>query len=449
MSGVRDLMEVTRDGRVIFRFHPGQVRAWNAKERIVAVIAGTQSGKTSFGPIWLWREIRQCGPGDYIIATPTFPLLELKLLPEFKQLFETLLKLGKLTYSPNPKFKLSEAGEIAMFGAPQSKETTVHFGYARNPDSLESMTAKAAWLDECGQKDFKVGSFEAIQRRLAIADGRMLLTTTPYELGWLKTRVWAKRKTDPDIKVVRFDSTMNPLFPREVMERAKRDLPRWKFNMFYRGIFTRPAGMIYENFDDDVHTCPRFPLPNAWPRHMGLDFGGVNTAGILLAEDPGTSRLYAYREYHAGGRTAAGHVAQLLAHEPGLPLYTFGGAPSEDQWRDEFTAAGLPVKRPKVAEVEVGIDRVYGAFARNEVIIFDDLEELLEEINTYSREVDDEGNPKEKIADKNKYHLLDSLRYIIASVRGFTPETSTLFENDTLPDDDPYVSESYDGYSQY
>lgn len=448
-----DLMEITRDGRVVFHFHPGQIRAWKAQERVVAVIAGTQSGKTSFGPVWLWREMRLKGPGDYLIATPTFPLLELKLLPEFKRLFETILKLGKLTYSPNPKFHLSEAGEIAMFGSPQDTPTTVHFGYARNPDSLESMTAKAAWLDEAGQKDFKVGSYEAIQRRLAIHDGRMLITTTPYELGWLKSRIWAKRKTETDIRVVRFDSTMNPLFPQEVMDRARRDLPRWKFNMFYRGIFSRPAGMIYDNFDDNIHTCPRFPIPDAWERNVGTDFGGVNTAGIFLAEDPGTKKLYAYREYHAGGRTAAGHTTALLAHEPGVPTRIFGGAKSEQQWRDEFRAAGFPIKEPAVSDVEVGIDRVYGAFSRNEIVIFDDLTDLLEEINTYSRETDDFGEPTEKIDDKNKFHRLDALRYIISSVRGLsTGETSALFDNETGPgsvDEELAWAESYSDYDDY
>jgi hypothetical protein len=34
-----------------YNFHPGQERAWDAEKRIVAIIAGTRSGKTSFGPL--------------------------------------------------------------------------------------------------------------------------------------------------------------------------------------------------------------------------------------------------------------------------------------------------------------------------------------------------------------------------------------------------------------
>ena len=35
--------------------HIGQLAGMSAKERIVALIAGSQSGKTGFGPQWLWQ----------------------------------------------------------------------------------------------------------------------------------------------------------------------------------------------------------------------------------------------------------------------------------------------------------------------------------------------------------------------------------------------------------
>ena len=54
---------------------------------------------------------------------------------------------------------------------------------------LESLTGKAAVLDECGQDDFTLEAWEAIQRRLSLSRGRVLGGTTPYNLGWLKTQI--------------------------------------------------------------------------------------------------------------------------------------------------------------------------------------------------------------------------------------------------------------------
>lgn len=419
------------NGEIVLQFHPNQWRAWDSLKRIVAVIAGTQAGKTSFGPAWFFREIQQRGPGDYLVAAPTYPLLGLKTIPEYIRYFQTITQVARYVGSPTKKLIVSPAGQRMLFGKEYNDETAVFFGHAQDPDSLESMTAKAAHADECGQKKFKLGSYEAIMRRLSINEGRLLVTTTPYYLGWLKQKIHDPGlHGDPNIDLIRFRSIDNPAFPRAEWERAQAELPRWKFDMFYNAIFTRPPGLIYDNFDEEIHTCPRFAIPPEWPRYMGLDFGGVNTAAIYIAAKPGTRQLYVYREYLAGGRTAARHRDKMLAGEVRRPV-AYGGAKSEQQWRDEFKAAGLRVNEPPISEVEVGIDRVYGCFARNELIIFDDLAGLRDQLGSYSRELNDIGEPTEKIEDKNDFHWLDALRYIISQLRKSRPGAAVIAQGKT------------------
>jgi len=418
MSGLYEVVE--RDGKtgIKLNLHPGQKRAWESKRRIVAIVAGTQSGKTSFEPLWLHREIYLRGPGDYAVICPTFTLMELKALPEFRRLFETTLHLGEYVGSPVRRFTLSKAGEVELFGQTQTTATQVFFGYAENPDSLESATYKAAVLDEAGQKAFKRGSWEAIQRRLAIHQGRVLIGTTPYGAGgWLKSEIVDRHKAgDPDVELIQFTSITNPIFPRAEYERALATLPAWKFNLYYRGVLDRPAGMVYDCFDPATHIWPHFTPALNWPRCAGIDFGGVNTAAVFLAAelDAGnipTGRHYLYREYHAGGRTAREHVAELTRGEPRLPLFV-GGSGSEDQWRDEFAAAGLPVLEPPIRDVEVGIGRVYAAIKTGKLLIMDDMAGILDELQSYSRELDEAGNPTERIEAKESFHRLDATRYL-------------------------------------
>ena len=400
-------------GELVTNFHPGQWKALNSIARFIVVLAGTQGGKTSFGPFWLLEEIAAKGPGDYLVVTPTYPLLKLKALPVFLNLFKTILGLGD--YQKADKvFSFDAVGENRLWGGEQETPTRIIFGHAQDPESLESATAKAAWLDEAGQNKFKLSSYEAIIRRLSLAQGRILITTTPYNLGWLKQLLWDNRATDPDIDVIRFDSTENPAFPVEEMDRIKRMVadgryPEWKFKMFYKAIFTRPAGMIYDNFDDERNRTSPFTVPDDWPRYLGLDFGGVNTAGVFLAHQPHTDNYYLYREYLTGGRTAEEHAIALLAGEDKTPI-CYGGAKSEGQWRMEFDKGGLTVNEPPVSDVEVGINRAY-ALVPN-LYIFSTCSGILDEFGTYARELDDMGEPTEKIADKETFHRLDALRYI-------------------------------------
>ncbi len=410
-----------------YNFHAGQLRAWRSAKRWPCIIAGNQSGKTSFLALWLHREIQTCGPGDYLAVSPSYKLMALKMLPEFIAHFGAArLNLGTL-HAADRVFTYHD-GSVKIF-----------FGHAADPESLESSTARAAVCDEAGQKRFRLGSWEAIQRRLGIHQGRCLIGTTPYDLGWLKQRLYdpwiASDRDHPEIDIIGFSSLANPAFPRSEYERARRELPRNRFDLFYRGIFTTPPGLIYDCFDTTRHTCPPFVIPEHWPRYLGLDFGSVNTAGIFLAEElkplppppyagapqpkgEPTGRLFVYRVYGpCGGKNAKQHVAALIAGEPCRPV-TVGGAGSEDQWRMEFATAGLGVREPPVSEVEVGIDRVYGTVQRGELQVFSDQHGLLDELGSYSREVDELGNVGEKIEEKESYHRLDALRYAIAYLRG-------------------------------
>ena len=403
--------------------HPGQTKAWNSEKRMVFVLAGTQGGKSEFGPLWMMREMKRRGAGDYLASSPSYPLMQKKLLPIYLKYFCEILKIGE--------YKSSE--RVLFINGTGIENVNLFFGSADNPDSLESATAKAAHLDEIGQKSFRLSSWEAVLRRLSIHQGRVLGTTTIYNLGWLKNEIYDRWKSgDPDIDVIQFESIQNPAFPRAEYDRARRTLPSWKFNMFYRAQFDRPAGMIYDCFSDEQRV-PRFSINPEFPRHVGLDFGSINTAAVWVAEEKVNELVtnwYVYREYLAGSKTAKEHAKSFTERSAGEVVANWvGGSKSEEQWRAEFQAAGIPVKEPPISDVEVGIQRVYGLMKTNRLFVFSDCCGVLDEIGTYSRKLDDRGEPTEEIDDKNSFHLLDALRYIIAHVAEDRPPAQQINQN--------------------
>lgn len=410
------------DGALHLDFHAGQARAWRSDRRFTFVLAGTQGGKTSFGPWWVWREIQRTGGGDHLAITSSYDLFKLKMLPLMQECFEQVLGIGRY-WSGDRILEIADptTGQFLAKRVTDPMWARVILRSASSGGGLESSTARSAWCDEAGQDEFRLETWEAILRRLSLHQGRVLGTTTIYNLGWVKTEIYDRwRKGNPDYQIVQFASTMNPSFPRAEYERARETMPRWRFLMFYDGQYTKPAGLIYDSFDEDAHVVPRFALPAHWPRYLGLDFGGVNTAGLFYAQEPGTQRLYLYREYKAGGRTAREHAVALCAGEPMTPTCV-GGSHSEGQWRDEFRAGGLPVREPDIKDVEVGIGRVYGAHSHSEVFVFSDLHGYLDQKLTYRREVDENGEATEQIADKSSYHYMDAERYIVGWLRRPAP----------------------------
>lgn len=425
------MIEVVRNAKGMnelkFNLHDGQRDALLAKERFILMLCGAQSGKTSFAPLWLMQEINKRGAGEYICASGNFGLLSKKFQPELAKLFCRYLGY---TYKDKQKMfvKNTKDGDI-----------TIYLLSAESPDNWESMTAKAAVFDEAGLPSVKVEIWEALQRRLSINKGRCLFTTTPYNLGWLKTEIYDRcvNEVETDYRLINFTSLMNPLFPKDEYERLKSTMPDWKFKMFYEGEFTRPAAMIYDCFDftirdyatnsdgsfskfigDKGNIVHPFKIPDNWNRYLGVDFGSVNSCVVFVAESPDNPGIYFV--YH----TLFGYiikdkngVGQSMIYDK-IKEYNHyyiavGGAESEDDWRKQWTEHGVPVHKPRgKGGVDAGIDRVWTLINKEKLFVFSSCDKLLSELHSYSRDVDAIGNTLESIADKNSYHHLDALRYV-------------------------------------
>lgn len=406
-------------GKLKLNFHPGQTKAWLSEKRIVCLQCGTQYGKTCLGPHWLDREMKRHGSGDFMAVSSTNPLTNRKLLPEMRLVFEQLLKWGEWKAAD----RMFES-YARVHGAPYQR---IVVGSGNKGESLESGTVKAAWLDEVGQHQFTRESWEAINRRLAIAQGRIFCTTTLYEFGWYKYELYDRWKNgDPDIDIIEGDSTDNPAFSREEYERAKTMLPSFKFNMFYRGKFEKPAGLIYDKFDEDVCVIDRFSINPDWPQYVGHDFGPNNTGAVWFAQDPGTGYLYMHRSYLEGGLSNHDHAQRWKKLSEGEDIRKrVGGAHAETGFREALTAAGWPTAEPRENGVEAGINLCYGWMQQNKLFVFRDQDRFLSELTSYSREMGEDYENTEKIENKSQFHLMDAMRYIISD---FGPERADLNE---------------------
>jgi len=410
------------DDELKLRPHSGQAKAWRSDKRFVFMLAGTQGGKTSFGPWWLEREIQRCGEGDYLAVTASFDLFKLKMLPEMRTVFEQLRGIGRY-WAGDKILEIREPGPEKWDGpfhatrASDPMWARIILRSAQSEGGLESATANAAWLDECGQDKFKLSDWEAVLRRLSLSQGRVLGGTTLYNLGWLKSQVYDQwRAGDPDFDVIQFRSTANPAFPQAEYDRARRTLPAWKLRMFYEGQFDKPAGLIYDVFDEDVHICEPIPIPPDWPRVVGIDPLGAVTVALWLAWNPHNQQLHIYREmYNPYGKTTAENAADVLRLSSGERIIKYiGGGPSERQARLDWQACGVPLEEPPVSSVESGIDGIYGLFKNNSIVIHrGEVPHLVDELGVYSRKLDANDEPTETIKDKGSFHCADSLRYAV------------------------------------
>jgi hypothetical protein len=439
-------------GKVHLSLHAGQIEAWQSTARYTYILAGAQSGKTTYLP-WIGaRNIAQtCDPAggsnDFLAVTATYDLFRLKFLPAMQEVFENALGIGRYWGSDRViELRDPRTGEFWAKRSSDPMWGRIILRAASSPAGLESSTGRGAILDEYGQDSFTAEVMEALDRRLSLIGGWIVGGTTPYTaFGWIRDRVVIpyerigtalEQAGDRDVCLIRFDSCTNPAFSPEEFERARRSMPAWRFDLFYRGVLSRPAGQIFSCFKDrDVrdggHRCKPFPVPTTWLRAVGPDFGTTNTAAVVGAieedrEGYPTGRVVLFATYSGSGRHASEHAEAIKTQAAGPIVYAVGGAPSEDGWRAGYLWAGLPVHPPTERDVEVRIDRVFGAIKTGKVLIFDTLRGggskpgLIDQIMDYSRELDASGNVTEKIRNKSKYHFVDAGGYLLVGLAALT-----------------------------
>ncbi len=378
--------------KIQVHLHKGQARAYDSKARFVGVISGIGAGKTYFGKVWLAREITQNPQGDFLVVSPSYPMLQRIILPQTKDFLDKVFQ---------GEYKISER----TYYLPQGNR--VFFGSADKPLSLEGVHVSGVWMDEAGQ--MKREAWDVALRRTSLKKGRVLLTTTPYNLNWLKTDFFDRwERGDSDYDVIQFPSTLNPAFPKDEFERAKNTLPEWKFEMFYMGRFAQPEGLIYKDFDAD-NLVDAFPIPDGWRKIAGLDWGYNNPTAVLWMAIDNDGNIFIYKEYYKSGKLPS-EVALDIQEEAVEKIYC---DPSNPAGIEILKRDGLPAI-PADNKVKEGIAKVIELIKSKRLKVFKGLVNFMDEIGSYTW-VEKLG----KFTDeplKEYDHLMDAMRYAIYSL---------------------------------
>lgn len=384
------------DGLLHFRPHPDQDAVWHSTARYLALIAGTGGGKTSFAVPWLVNELKKAGPQSVgLFVEPTYKMSQDIAVPALTQLL--------MRDSKEAEYRKSDRAFELRTGQ------RINLASADNPDSMEGQHVHAVVLDEAGQMARL--AWEVAQRRVGFHEGRVLITTTPYSINWLKDVVDRYEAGDPYYFVRRFASTANPGFSQDEFERARRELSPSQFAMKYLGKFERPEGLIYPDWDASMLVDP-FPIPAEWTRYGGLDWGWNNpTAAVIGAVSP-DDVLYLYAEYYQPERTIQAHAEALS----GLGDVIWYSDPSAKAEAEQARRYGLHT-RAADNDVLAGISEVTARIRTGRLRVFRGLTNWLDEIAAYrwaTKPGTEEATDKPV---KDNDHVLDATRYMVMSLR--------------------------------
>lgn len=126
----------------------------------------------------------------------------------------------------------------------------------------------------------------------------------------------------------------------------------------YDGRWVSAEGLVYPDFDFNVHVIPKRVLPKNWPRYWIFDFGFIDPfVWIELVENPETGEIYLTKElYHTELRVDQAAELITQATKGTIPYALICDHDAEDRATLEKCLGFLTV--PAFKPINIGVDYV-------------------------------------------------------------------------------------------
>ena len=393
-----------------FKAHSAKQETCIFSEKDIVILGcGIQYGKTTVGAMRTKIAMHKYTDekDNFIIAAPTYKILQQATLPEFLRCMQ-----GYGEYSKGDAiFKMYNGG-------------TCYFRTGTDPDSVVGITnVRHVWGDESGL--FSLYFHENLQARASFKEAPICYTTSPYSLNWIYKDYIRPRKKDPnfmpEMELVQARSDENPYFPKAEFLRKKATMDPRRFNMIYGGEFNKIEGLVYDCFDDELHVVEPCELDPGTMYVAGVDWGYTNPAAIVVLAITPKHGVYLVTEHYKTSQTIGMLVesAKMLKNVYGIERFYCD--PSSPANIVEFNKAGLTAIAAN-NDIRSGVDAVYELIAEDKFHVFKGrCPHFLDEVSIYhypnDLDIAPDKDAKDRMPVKQWDHSLDAFRYPILALK--------------------------------
>lgn len=394
----------------VFRPHSHkQEEAIYSEAKITAILTGIQFGKSTTGAVRQKRRMHTyIAPDDtFIIAAPTYKIMAQSTLPAFLRIMDGCGDFNKsdMTYS--------------MRGG-----GTCYMRTATDPDSVVGITnCRGIWLDEGGKVSLYF--YENLMARAAFKDCQIDITSSPYSLNWVYKDIVRPKLRDPsarpDVRLIQAASNENPYFPKAEWDRNRLVMDPRRFKMVFGGEWDRPAGLVYDFFDEDLNQCDPFELPSGTRFFGGIDWGYTEPFVFMIRAVTPSGQHYDVSEFYQSNLIIdqqCDEVARKCAVWPVETIYAGPDRPENiSKMNGWLKAAGIRTAVVAANNAKrLGVDTHYELIKSRRYKLFRGMcPKMIDELDTYHYPEEEDLGPdekeKESLPVEQNDHCLDAARY--------------------------------------
>ena len=229
----------------------------------------------------------------------------------------------------------------------------------------------------------------------------------------------------------------------EITDEGKRrvdrlqDLEGLRYKRGYEGLWVSGEGLVFEEFQPDIHIIDNFDVPDEWIRFLSIDWGYRNPASCIWWAKDKDGRVYAYKEIYKTKLTQPDFIKMIKDHREEGERIDYAAVDSADQDAvEQLKQAGFRVEEPKKSRAkqidavkqrlkvdETGKPSIF--FFRDRLIHPPDPElkeayrplEVTDEFLTCEYLENTDGTDKDDEAITRDHHGIDSTAYFVLSLQ--------------------------------
>lgn len=330
--------------------------------------------------------------------------------------------LNELTNKYNIEFKFDKSNRFQLFGV-----LVCCFGHSKINDlgRIRGMTAWGAYINEATVANEIV--FDEIKSRCSAPGARIIMDTNPDRPGhWLKTD-YIDKADQKTIAQFHWKLTDNSFLTQRYIDSIKASTPS---GLFYErdinGTWVSAEGVVYPDFNRDIHYVTVEDVPEIVKYWAGMDFGWEHHAAVVLFGESENGCVYLLKEYSSKHKNIDGWIDiinKIQNHTGKITVYCDSARPD---LINDMQCAGINARNAH-KDVIAGIGEVATMFKNRRLyIVRENVSRFDEEIDTYCwKEGADEPV---KVNDD----VMDAMRYGVYSERVEREEAAELNESEYL-----------------
>lgn len=285
-------------------------------------------------------------------------------------------------------------------------------------EKFQGSSLDFVWFDEEPPKEI----YDECRMRVLDKSGEIFGTMTPLKgLTFVYDEIYLNSANSKDVWCEFIEWADNPFLKKEEVEKLSATMGADELESRRYGKFRSATGLVYKEFDENIHVIEPFDVPREWYDNISIDPGLNNPLSCHFYAVDYDGNVYVIREHYEAERDVAYHASKIKEIAEQLKWHTDGrGRISAliDSAANQHTLAysksvselfcesGIMVNTNVNKDLFTGISRVKQALIGKKLFIFKNCANLIREIKGYWW--GDNDAPK-----KRDDHALDELRYYI------------------------------------